>query len=420
MESKSFRNTFIAGLLVLLFANTIAAGAEWCTAALQNISNNFPDVSYSVISLILNIPNLCAAVLSVVSGMIVNRKIGFKPLMLIAIAFHCVGGIIPAFFGRTSIGMVLFGRFIFGIGYGLMQGIGISMSFKLIKDEKLRAHAMGWAVAAQYAMNLIAQLLVGFLSDIQWYWAFFVYFWGILPFIVVLIFCPRFEKSRKVIIDAKGNKQVIDEGESLLTTFKKLPATVWIFSIFTAVFMFAYYPFFLTISKVVMERGFGTGGDTGIAMTFYAVFTILGGVLYGFLQKRLKHLTLCVCLIGVAISMLGLYFSTSFTMVCCCTVLSGIMSPGVIPACVNVIYGSVPLNRSFVASGLAACGVNAGAFFTTPYLIIFEKLGKSTVDALFVSAIIMVIFGFVTITFCKRADREKAEREAAEVNAGSE
>ena len=55
-----------AGVIILIFANTVAAGAEWCTAALQNTQNSFPDVSYSVISLVLNLPNLCAAVLSVV------------------------------------------------------------------------------------------------------------------------------------------------------------------------------------------------------------------------------------------------------------------------------------------------------------------------------------------------------------------
>lgn len=145
-------------------------------------------------------------------------------------------------------------------------------------------------------------------------------------------------------------------------------------------------------------------------MTFYAVMTIIGGVIYGFLQKRFKHRTLCICLVATGISMILLYYSTSFTMVCVSMMLSGIASTGVIPACFNEIYGSVPFSRSFVAAGLAACGVNGGAFLTTPYLMIFENLGVNTVIALFVSSIIMIIFGFITIHFCKRADLERKVR----------
>ena len=124
-EKKRKFGGLTAGVIILVFANTTAAGAEWCTAALQNIQNSFPNVPYSVISLVLNIPNLCAAVLSIVSGIIVDRKISLKKLMLIAIAFHCIGGVMPAFFGENSIGMLLFGRFVFGIGYGLMTIITV-------------------------------------------------------------------------------------------------------------------------------------------------------------------------------------------------------------------------------------------------------------------------------------------------------
>lgn len=150
--------------------------------------------------------------------------------------------------------------------------------------------------------------------------------------------------------------------------------------------------------------------EAGVAMTVYAVMTIVSGVIYGFLQKTFKHFTLCISLAGVGISMFMLYFSNSFLMVCASMLLSGIASVGVIPACFNEIHGSVPFKRSFVAAGLGACGVNAGAFFTTPYLVLFENAGRSVVDAVAVSAVIMIVFGFVTIYFCKKADQAKEAR----------
>lgn len=160
---KSAKVRAILSIVVLLFANSAAGGAEWCSSALANIADTFPDVSYAVITLVNNIPNLCAVVFTLVAGLLVNRKVPLKSMILIGIGLHCIGGMLPAIAGNESITVMFLGRFAFGIGYGLMQGIGVSMSFKLIEDEKLRVHAMGWAVAAQYAMNMIAQVAVGYL-----------------------------------------------------------------------------------------------------------------------------------------------------------------------------------------------------------------------------------------------------------------
>ena len=157
MNQATKRRTII-GIIVIVFANT---------AALADIASVFPDVPYSIITLVNNIPNLCAVVFTVVAGILVNRKITLRNMLLIGIGCHCIGGILPALFGDTSMAMMFLGRFAFGIGYGLMQGIGISMSLKLIEDTRFRSHAMGWAVAAQYAMNMVAQVVVGHLCAIK-------------------------------------------------------------------------------------------------------------------------------------------------------------------------------------------------------------------------------------------------------------
>ena len=138
---KSTKMRTIIGIIVLIFANTAAGGAEWCSSALADIANVFPDVPYSVITLVNNIPNLCAVVFTIVAGVLVNRKITLRNMLLIGIGCHCIGGILPALFGDTSMTMMFLGRFAFGIGYGLMQGIGISMSLKLVEDSRFRSHA---------------------------------------------------------------------------------------------------------------------------------------------------------------------------------------------------------------------------------------------------------------------------------------
>ena len=270
---KSTRKRTIIGIIVLIFANTAAGGAEWCSSALADIASVFPDVPYSIITLVNNIPNLCAVIFTVVAGILVNRKITLRNMLLIGIGCHCIGGVLPALLGESSMAMMFLGRFAFGIGYGLMQGIGISMSLKLVEDSRFRSHAMGWAVAAQYAMNMIAQVVVGHLCAIKWNYSFFIYLWSAIPFLIVLVLCPKFD------LDKSADKgQTKAKLESVSASIRTLPPIVWVFSAIAIVYMLSYYPMFLVIANIVVGRGIGNSVTVGNAMVFYSVATIIGGV----------------------------------------------------------------------------------------------------------------------------------------------
>lgn len=396
MEKTSKRATLI-GIIVLIFANSAAGGAEWCSSALADIAMTFPDVPYWVITLVNNIPNLCAVVFTVVAGVLVNRKITLRNMLLIGIGCHFLGGILPALAGSSSMALMFAGRFAFGIGYGLMQGIGVSMSFKLVSDPKLRVHAMGWAVAAQYAMNMVAQVVVGKLVAIQWNYAFFIYAWSFIPFLVVLFLCPRFR------LDENESGIGSAGGKSILQSVKSLPGSVWVITVMVAVYMLCYYPMFLLIAQIVVGRGFGQAVDVGFAMVFYSVATIAGGVVFGGVEKICKDKTLCIFLCGVAASLVGLYFASSFAAVCAWLVVSGITSTGIIPACINTYDNQIPETESFLATGITESGINIGAFLGTPFIAIVESCGISVASTLLISPVILVVMGFISIKICKRA-----------------
>lgn len=399
MEKSSKRATLL-GIIVLIFANSAAGGAEWCSSALADIANTFPTVPYWVITLVNNIPNLCAVVFTVVAGVLVNRKISLRNMLLIGIGCHFLGGILPALAGSSSMTLMFIGRFACGIGYGLMQGIGVSMSFKLVSDPKLRVHAMGWAVAAQYAMNMVAQVVVGKLVAIQWNYAFFIYAWSFIPFLVVLFLCPRFK------LDADDNSTlgaaVAAGKKSIISSIKALPGSVWVITVMVAVYMLCYYPMFLLIAQIVVGRGFGEAVDVGYAMVFYSVATIVGGVVFGSVEKVCKDKTLCIFLCGVAASLVGLYFASSFTAVCAWLVVSGIASTGIIPACINTYNNQIPESESFLATGITESGINIGAFLGTPFIAIVESSGISVASTLLISPVILVIMGFVSIKICRK------------------
>ena len=83
-------------------------------------------------------------------------------------------------------------------------------------------------------------------------------------------------------------------------------------------------------------------------------------------------------------------------------VVSGIFSTGIIPACISAFSESVEEENKFLATSIAESGVNIGAFLGTPYIALIEAFGGSADTAMFISPIIMLILGFVTLRFCKK------------------
>ncbi len=388
--------------MVLAFANTAAAGAEWCSAALTTIANNFPDTPYWVITLINNVPNLCAVFCTLIAGVLVNRVIPLKGMMMFGIAFHCIGGVLPVFMGN-NIYLVLLSRFVFGIGYGVMQGICVSMSFKLITNEKLRDHAIGWSVSAQYAMNMFAQIAVGYLVAIKWNYCFFIYLWSVIPLIIVGIFCPRFPLDKNDRSAIGGEESIANE--SLGTTLRKLPACVWIFSVIVAVYMVCNMgSIFLNLGNIIQTKLGYEPSSIGYAMTFYSISTIVGGLIYGGMTKLTKHFTLFIASVITGVGIILFAVAPNFPMVCVALFVAGLGGTMVIPACQSVYGHYVPKHRAFVASSVTMACVNVGAFLSTPYIALFE--GNPT-GSLIPSAIILFVVGAISIKFWK--DTSKLE-----------
>ena len=398
------------GVFVLLAANTAAAGAEWCTSALATISSNFPDVPYSVITLINNIPNLCAIVFAILAGFLVGRKIKLKTMMVTAISLFVVGGTLPAITATSNIYLVLVERLIFGIGYGTMQGICVSMSYKLITNKGLRTHAMGWTQSAQYGINMIAQVAVGILAATKWNYSFFAYLWGLIPLVIVIIFCPDFplNKDAEAI---EGTPRLGDE--PLFKSIKNLPGSVWAFSIFVALFLMCVYPFLLNVSTIIVANGYGNSVQAGTAMVFFSIGTIIGGIFFGPYAKLAKNFTLFGYMLLVALCFILTLFVNSYAAFCAILFVCGLGITGPIPSCMNAYSSHVPENRFFIASGITMAGVNLGAFLATPYIAIYEAAGNTSPTATLIpSACILVVMGIISVVLLKKAGKKNAAEAA--------
>ena len=142
------------------------------------------------------------------------------------------------------------------------------------------------------------------------------------------------------------------------------------------------------------------------AMTFYSVSSLLGGLVFGVVAKHAKKYMLCLSLIGVAISALGIYFATSYIMVCAFLAIGGCTSTCILPACNNAYYKHVPPQRSFLASSITLAGLNIGAFIGTPYIALATGIFGNAESTLLVSPVILIVMGLVSISLSKKAERD--------------
>ena len=398
------------GVLVFMFANTAAAGAEWVTAALAEISNYFSGVPFSVITLVNNIPNLCAVIFTLVAGMIVGRKIKWKTLMILGVILWTVGGILPAISGSSSFMVLMFGRLAFGIGYGIMQGLSISMVYKYVTNTKLQIHAVGWTLSAQNIASTAAQLGAGFLAVIAWNYAFWVYAWGVVPLIVIIVFAANYPLDK-----ADDNP----EGrETLGQSLKSLPPVVWANSIFILLFMMSFYATFLNIPPLVMMRELGGPAQIGLVFMFYTVGMIIGGFIFGTIAKRLKWITMSVYLVVLALCIVAiLAAANTLTSLFVIMLISGLGCGGIIPASVASYADKIPKHNIPLSTGITMCFVNLGAFVSTVYIAMFEAMGNHSPTATYPSSIVILLVIAVLAGMIIKRSSAKKESMPEEMNA---
>lgn len=396
-KDSSWKNKAWVGIFVLLIANTTAGGAEWVTASLQDISAHFDSAPYSVITLINNIPNLCAVFMSVIAGLIVNRKIKLRPTLIFTTALWGLGGILPVFTGNSSIYSLLAGRIIYGIAYGIMQGLSIAMVFKLVKKENLRDRAMGWTQSAMYAMGMIAQIIAGILCVKQWNYSFAVYAWGFIPMIILIFMCP------KTPLDTDIQREPL--GKSL----KKLPGVVWVFSILIAVWFCCMYPCMLNLAPIIISNGLGDAATVGSVMVFLNIGAFLGGLIFAPIVKVAKRFQLSFCCVLSMGSCLCFIFGNTLFVLTLGVFLFSLGGGQIVPGAIRAYTDYTDDGSSFMASGLTFAFFNTGAFLSSLYLAVFEVLGKdihTTFKTSFVVMIILcVVFAVVQFSYAKKREK---------------
>ncbi|HTY45168.1 MAG TPA: MFS transporter [Patescibacteria group bacterium] len=180
MASFSLRLSVIS----ISFLTVMAPAA--IAPALAKISQAFPTADPALITLVLTLPSLLIAPVSLLCGWL-TRRMRKKPILLTGLAIYLLAGVSGAF-SRTIYELLCI-RMLLGIGAGLI----VPFSTELIADssEEERRKLTGLSGPISYLGGAAFLLLSGWLACISWRHAFAVYGLSALTFFTVFFLLPE-------------------------------------------------------------------------------------------------------------------------------------------------------------------------------------------------------------------------------------
>lgn len=220
------RGKGLAVSILSLSLLTVMAGAA-VAPALGVIQAYFSGTSQTVVQLIISIPalfivitNLCFPALS--------RRFSTKTLVLGGLLLYTVGGCAAGLFDQIALVLVM--RALVGVGVGILMPLSTGLLTFYYPPER-QAALMGYASAMNQMGGVIATLLAGLLSQLNWRASFLVYLLGLLSIVLCLGFLPS---------DRLDQPQHTEEASAAGSPFRTY--FIYILAMFLLMSIFFLYP----------------------------------------------------------------------------------------------------------------------------------------------------------------------------------
>lgn len=271
-------NKKLKAILAILAMSFISLAASATSPALATISQSFPGASPTAIASIATLSSLTAVPCTILSGMIAGRRVRFRTLTAIGLVVTFLGGLLPVFAG--SVGEILVGRAVLGVGTGLIAPITSTLVLYLFSGDDV-PRQLGWNAMSTNVGAVIFQLLGGYLCNYSWRMPFLAYL-AVLPVLVIVLVClPEPEKRP-------------EEARQKLELKKVLTWHVLGWSAFFAAHMVFFYPIVTEMSGIVLHNGFGDATMAAVVLSVLTGTGVLGGYLFYPIHRRCDLTTLSV------------------------------------------------------------------------------------------------------------------------------
>ncbi|MGL5635219.1 MAG: MFS transporter [Sarcina sp.] len=327
------KNSAKIAILALGFITLTATAAM--APSLTSIQMYFSSATPLLIKLIITLPALVCIPISLLNNKFI-KIISKKSLIIIGLILFAIGGLTSPL--TNNIYLLLFTRLILGFGLGITAPMSLVLIGDFFEGSE-RDKFMGYSTALSNIGSIIATLLVGTLSVIDWRLSFLIYIFVIIVLVIVIFFLP------------KDNHQEIENSElevmKHIKTEVKLNKAVFKYAAIVALGLVAFYALPTNMAFLVKAKNFGGDKLAANLVSVATVASLVSSIFFAKIMKLLdKHysILLFICLV-IGFALLG--FSANIYVTVLGTLFTGFGFGGIIPY--GVSFASKVVHKTHIS-----------------------------------------------------------------------
>ena len=329
------------------------------------------NIGLASVESLATIPAMMITIFVLLSNVVI-KFLGKKSTVLLGLIVIFVFGLVPVF--TSNFKLVLISRLFLGAGIGLFNSLSISLISDFF-DDSTRGTMIGLRTAFLNIGKALTTFISGYLVILGVQYTFLVYALALPIFMLFLFFVPNSENIYNKKVSVKFHKETIYL--TLLTFFIGV----------------SYMGATIKIPTLLIEKYFYHPATATNLLTILAISGIFSGVLFGFLVKRAKNLTLTIMLSFMTLGSMIFAFSNNIVLFILGAILIGISFVGAMSF--NFFYVSNKLENKFInfSTSIMLVGGNIGVILTP---VILTKLPEALdlekfITPFYISTLIMLI-----------------------------
>ncbi|MCD8153483.1 MAG: MFS transporter [Clostridiales bacterium] len=335
---------------------------------LDQIAEHFPEVSVSLVQMLITAPTLLSMIIAVVSGWLVV-KISKKKLLLIAALTAGITGFLP--FLADSFWLLFVSRVLYGIALGLATTLNTAVVAEHFQGDE-RVTAMGIQSASVGAGMVVANVGGGYLGSFGFTATYFLSIIAFLSFGVLLVCLP-------------------DTGKVAVTKTEKIRLNYKV--VLVSLMGFLEYIFLISFStNIAMHISGSLAGNSVVSGGLTGIFSgsqIVIGLLLGYVTKITKKYTISAAMLSLALGcVLLVLFPSSLIMLSVAAVFCGFSQGILVPTAMVEVSNAVPPAATAMAAACFTCLSNLGQFISPTVLNGASRViyGETTTTAVYTIA----------------------------------
>lgn len=377
--------------LTILLISATEMGAMGIAPSLASIAADFPDTPITTIMNIMNFPGIAMIIVALITPSLI-KVIPKKILCNLGVLCYASIGLLGYFF-NSSVTLLYVWAGLLGIGFGLLMPTSNGLIADFFPEDE-RGGIMGMQTVFTNLGGIYLTYVGGMLAAISWHMNYLAYCIGFVPFVLGCVAIPKenMEKTKEAI-----RKEKI-----------RMNPKVFMYGIFIFIFIATYGVFNNNMSFLIESRGIGDAATSGTVTALFLVGGVLGGFIFGPLNKKLNDYMYCIGFGFLVAGYLLVYVADSLPILFLAAVISGMSISQCMP---QSLLGAT--NCSQVAAVTAACmvihvggqlGTFLGTYFYTPVPTMFSDAIEFRYVFAAAMAAIMVIVCAVCITIANKKE----------------